>query len=233
MVNANAKVIAQASKMSKSSASSIAAKSKIELFGEALSKFVRSHFDCVEHTAGSNDYFLRNVDLGNGKAMDYRIHFEAHESKDGVRASHKRELYRIDEGKERVVQFGRYKKKLLYPLMNMIIAGRPVKTMKIVVDKALTGKIANAIRSDRSAFKYADGVLTGDVKGVGAIRMVETVRKLKTGKTQLERRLFIDDVLKLEGGQLLKLKNAFVKTGNHRSMKEILAEGDDAVSDLI
>lgn len=234
MVKTNAKAIAQASKMSETAASNAAPKSKIELFGAALNGFVRSHFDCVEHVEGSDDYFLRKVDLGNGKVVDYRIHMEQAPAKDGVRASHKRDLYRIDEdGKERLVQFGLFKKKLLYPLMNMVVAGRPVKAAKIVVDKKLTGKIADFIRSNRKDFVILNGVLYGSVPGVGSIRLVEAVKTLKTGKTQMVRQLFIDDALKLEGGQLVRVKNAFLKTGGHRAMKDILADGNDAVSDLI
>ena len=237
----NAKAIAQASKVSKNTASTAAKaavasapKSKIELFGAALVGYVRSHFDCVEHKAGSNEYFLRGVDLGNGNKIDYRLLIADAPAKEGKRASHKRELYRIDaDGKERLVQFGTFKKKYLYPLMGMVVSGKPSKVTKMVVDKELTGKIADAIRADRKAFALKDGVLSGKVKDVGSFRMVESTKTLKNGKTQLVRQLFIDGVLKLEGGQLGKIKNAFTKVGAHRTMKDILADANDAVADLI
>lgn len=238
MANKNAKAIAQASKVSKNTATATAKaaapKSKIELFGAALVNFVRSNFACVEHKEGSHDYFLRGVDLGNGVKIDYRLSIAEAPAKEGKRASHKRELYRIDaEGKERLVQFGTFKKKYLYPLMGMVVAGKPSKVSKMVIDKELTGKIADAIRADRKSFKLADGVLSGKVKDVGSFRMVETTKTLKNGKTQLVRQLFIDGVLKLEGGQLGKIKNAFTKVGAHRTMKDILADANDAVADLI
>lgn len=209
-------------------------KTKIEQFGEKLVGYVRSNFSCVEHENGSTDYFLRGVDLGTGAKTDYRMYISAASAKEGKRPSHKRELYRIDEnGTERLIQFGSFKKKYLYTLMGMVVAGRPTKSVKMVVDKELTGKIADAIRANRKGFTLADGVLSGNVKGVGTVRMVETKKTLRNGKTQLVRQLFVDDALKLEGGQLGKIKNAFVKTGSHRTMKQIIAEANDAVSDLV
>lgn len=236
-----AKAIAQASKVSKNTVSNAAMaaaasapKSKIELFGAALVGYVRSHFDCVEHKESSNEYFLRGVDLGNGNKSDYRMLITAAPAKEGKRATHKRELYRIDaDGKERLVQFGTFKKKYLYPLMGMVVSGKPTKVTKMVVDKELTGKIAAAIRADRKAFALKDGVLSGEVKDVGSFRMVESAKTLKNGKTQLVRQLFIDGVLRLEGGQLGKIKNAFIKVGARRTMKDILADANDAVSDLV
>ena len=208
-----------------------APKSKLELFGEALNKYVRSHFDCVEKKDGK--VYLRKVDLGKGQ-VDYRVELTACAAKEGKRATQKRNLYRITpEGKELLVQFGNFKKKYLYPLMNMVIAGKLPKSGKMVVDADLTKKIAAAIRADRKAFTLDKGVLAGHVKDVGSIRMVETTRTLKTGKTQLERQLFIDGVLKLEGGQLGRIKNAFTKVGAHKTMKDIMAEAEDVVSDLI
>lgn len=234
----NAKAIAQASKMSKNSASTAAKaavasapKTKLELFGEALNKYVRTHFDCVEKKDGK--VYLRKVDLGKGP-VDYRVELLASAAKEGKRANQKRNLYRItSEGKELLVQFGTFKKKYLYPLMNMVIAGKLPKSGKMVVDAELTKKIAAAIRADRNAFTLDKGVLAGRVKDVGAIRMVETKRTLKTGKTQLDRQLFIDGVLKLEGGQLGRIKNAYTKVGAHKTMKDIMAEAEATVSDLI
>jgi hypothetical protein len=209
-----------------------APKSKIEEFGEALNKFVRANFDkVVEKKDGK--VFLRGVDLGKGKT-DFRIEFTEQELKKGTRKSHKRELYRIDaDGKERLVQFGTFKKKYLYPLMNRCIEGRRPKADKIVINDALTKKIAAAIRADRSKFTLDKGVLAGQVKDVGAVKMVETPVKLKTGKTQIDRQLFIDGKLTLEGGQLGRIMNAFTHRGGHRSVKDVMAEANEIVSDLI
>jgi hypothetical protein len=209
-----------------------APKSKIEEFGEALNKFVRANFDkVVEKKDGK--VFLRGVDLGKGKT-DFRIEFIAQEAKEGKRASHKRELYRIDaDGKERLVQFGTFKKKYLYPLMNYCIAGKRPKADKIVINDELTKKIAAAIRSDRSKFTLDKGVLAGKVKDVGAVKMVETPVALKTGKKQIARQLFIDGKLTLEGGQLGRIMNAFTHRGGHRSVKDVMAEANEIVSDLI
>lgn len=209
-------------------------KTKIEQFGEKLVGYVRTNFSCVEHEKGSTDYFLRGVDLGTGVKTDYRMYIGAASMKKGKRPSHKRDLYRIDDnGTERLIQFGNFKKKYLYTLMGMVVAGKPTKATKMVVDKELTSKIADAIRANRKGFTLADGVLSGNVNGVGTVRMVETKKTLRNGKTQLVRQLFVDDALKLEGGQLGKIKNAFVKTGSHRNMKQIIAEANDAVFDLI
>ena len=209
-----------------------APKSKIEEFGEALNKYVRANFDkVVEKKDGK--VFLRGVDLGKGKT-DFRIEFVAQEAKEGKRASHKRELYRINaDGSERIVQFGTFKKKFLYPLMNYCIAGKRPKADKIVIDDALTKKIAEAIRSDRSKFTLDKGVLAGKVKDVGAVKMVETPVALKTGKKQIARQLFIDGKLTLEGGQLGRIMNAFTHRGGHRSVKDVMAEANEIVSDLI
>lgn len=216
----------------KNTAADKAPKTKLELFGESLNKFVRAHFDeCVEKKDGK--VYLRKVDLGKGP-VDYRIELTACSAKEGKRAIQKRNLYRITpEGKELNVQFGTFKKKYLYPLMNMVIAGKLSKSGKMTVDSELTKKIAAAIRADRKTFVLDKGVLAGRVKDVGAIRMVETKRSLKTGKSQLERKLFIDGVLKLEGGQLGRIKNAFTKVGSHKTMKDIMAEAETVVSDLI
>jgi hypothetical protein len=223
--------LATAAKAAAKAPKSDAPKTKLELFGEALNKYVRAHFDCVEKKDGK--VYLRKVDLGKGP-VDYRVELTACAAKEGKRATQKRNLYRITpEGKELLVQFGTFKKKYLYPLMNMVIAGKLPKSGKMVVDAELTKKIAAAIRADRKAFTLDKGVLAGRVKDVGAIRMVETKRTLKTGKVQLERQLFIDGVLKLEGGQLGRIKNAFTKVGAHKTMKDIMAEAEATVSDLI
>ena len=210
-----------------------APKTKVELFGEALNKFVRANFEtCVEKKDGK--VFLRKVDLGKGPA-DYRVELVAAEHKEGKRASQKRNLYVIGaDGKERLVQFGVFKKKYLYPLMNMVIAGKLTKsTQKLVIDSDLTKKIADAIRADRKAFTLDKGVLAGQIKDIGAVKMTESVRTLKAGKTQLERKLYINGELKLEGGQLGRIKNAFCKTGAHKTMKDIMADAESVVSDLI
>jgi hypothetical protein len=131
------------------------------------------------------------------------------------------------------VQFGTFKKKYLYPLMNRCIEGRRPKADKIVINDALTKKIAAAIRADRSKFTLDKGVLAGQVKDVGAVKMVETPVKLKTGKTQIDRQLFIDGKLTLEGGQLGRIMNAFTHRGGHRSVKDVMAEANEIVSDLI
>lgn len=208
---------------------------KIEIFGVALTKFVKEHLDtCVEHAEGSDSYFLRKVDLGKGPS-DFEMVITAKEAKEGKRASCKRELYRVnaDGSRGRAVQFGVFKKKYLYGLMGMVVSGKVRKVEKMKVDKDLTKKIADAIRADRKAFKLDAGVLTGSVKDLGDIKMVETRKTLKTGKTQLHRQLFVAGKLVLEGGQLGIIKNALVKTGAHRTMKDILADANDAVSDLI
>lgn len=207
--------------------------SKLELFGQSLVAYVRSHADCVEKNENGS-FYLRGVDLGKGPC-DYRLLIEQAEIKEGKRASHKRELYvQLADGKERLVQFGQYKKKYLYPLMGMVVNDKITKgKVKMVIDKELTSKIADAIRADRKAFSLTDGVLAGKVKDVGDIKFVETSKKLKTGKTQLVRQLFVNGDLKLEGAQLGKLKNAFTKLNSHRTMADILADGNDAVSDLI
>lgn len=232
---ASVKAIAQAAaKMSATSTASAAEKSPIERFAIALNTYVRDHFDCVEHKEGSSDYFLRKVDLGKG-ACDYRVKIEKLEAKEGKRAVSKRELYRINpDGSERIVQYGTFKKKYLYNLMMSLVAGKPRKVEKLKIDKDFTRKVAEVIRADRKSFKFENGVLTGKVKDVGAIKLVETVKKLKTGKEQMVRQLFVDGKLTLEGGQLNTIKNAFIHTGaTHRTMKEIMADANDAVSDLI
>jgi len=239
MANKNTKAIAQASKMSKVEASNAVAAvakaplSKLELFGQSLVAYVRAHADCIEKSEDGS-FYLRKVDLGKGP-QDYRLKIEQAEAKEGKRASHKRELYvLLADGKERLVQFGNFKKKYLYPLMGMVVSGKVTKGAgKMVVDPALTKKIAEAIRADRKAFTLADGVLTGKVADVGDIKFTETVKTLKNGKTQLERQLFINGELKLEGGQLGRIKNSFTKIGVHKTMADILADGNDAVSDLI
>ena len=43
----------------------------------------------------------------------------------------------------------------------------------------------------------------------------------------------ISSELKLEGGQLGRIKNAFCKTGAHKTMKDIMADAESVVSDLI
>lgn len=214
-------------------AKATAPKSQLELFGAALVAYVRAHADCIVKNEDST-YSLKGVDLGKG-ANDYRLKIELAEPKEGKRASHKRELYRVlPDGKERLVQFGSFKKKYLYPLMGMVVSGKVTKGAgKMVVDNELTKKIADAIRADRKAFTLANGVLTGKVKDVGDIKFTETSKTLKTGKTQLVRQLFIDGALKLEGGQLGRIKNAFTKLGAHRTMADILKDGNDAISDLI
>lgn len=211
-----------------------APKSKLEMFGEALNKYVRANFENVVKREGDK-VFLRGVDLGKGKT-DFRIEFVAQEAKEGKRASHKRELYRINaDGSERIVQFGTFKKKYLYPLMNYCISGKRPKSTKdrIVIDDKLTKQIAAEIRANRKAFTLDKGVLAGKIKDLGAIKMVETEKKLKTGKVQIDRRLYINGEFKLEGAQLGRIKNAFTHTGGHQNMKAVLAEANEAVSDLI
>ena len=56
--------LATAAKAAAKAPKSDAPKTKLELFGEALNKYVRAHFDCVEKKDGK--VYLRKVDLGKG-----------------------------------------------------------------------------------------------------------------------------------------------------------------------
>lgn len=229
-LNTAAKAAAKTAKAPKAPAAPLT--NKIAIFGDALNKFVRANFaTCVEKKDGK--VYLRNVDLGKGK-VDFRVELEKLPAKEGKRAAQKRNLYRIDaDGKERLVQFGTFKKKYLYPLMNMVISGKMPKSGKMKVDADLTKKIAAAIRADRKAFTLDKGVLAGKIKDLGDIKLVEKEVTLKTGKKQLARQLFVAGKLTLEGGQLGRIKNAFVKDGAHKTMKDIMAEAEATVSDLI
>lgn len=233
-INTVAKATAQTSKMSKTSTTSITAaapKSKFEIFGEGICKYVSDHKDCVSQVEGKQEWILKAVDLGKGPS-DFRVKIEEGVSKSG-RKWCKREMYRINGEKETLVQFGTLKKKYLYKLMLHLVKGDSAR-QKNVLDPVLVKKVASAIRADRSAFKLVDGSITGAIKDVGDIKYTESEKVLKTGKKVQIRQLFIDGALKLEGVQLGSIPNAFKNTGRSaKKMADIMAEGEASIADLV
>lgn len=237
MAKYNAKAAAQAStsKVSKSSSTAIAAaapKSKFEIFGESICKYVSDHSDCIEPVEGKKEWYLRGVKLNGTTATDFHVVIDEGVSKSG-RKWCKRDMYRVVDGAEKLVQFGTLKKKYLYKLMLHLVKGSSAR-VKNVLDPTLVKQIASAIRSNRDAFKSVNGTITGAVKDVGKIKYTETVKALKTGKKIAVRQLFVDDALKLEGVQLGSIPNAFNHRGRGgKKVAELMAEGEASIADLV
>lgn len=228
----NAKVNAQTSKMSKNEIANAApAKSKFELFGEGINKYVAEHRDCVEVIEPNKEWLLKGVNLGKGDC-DFRVKIVEGVSKSG-RPWCKREMYRIAGEKETLVQFGTLKKKYLYKLMLNLVKGNAAH-VKNVINPELVKKIASAIRADRSAFTANDDGFTGAIKDLGNIAYKEIAVTQKCGKVVTERQLFVNDQLTLKGVQLGSIANAFNHVGKPaRKMADLMAEGEATIDDLI
>lgn len=212
--------------MNKNTAKSIAnesAKSKIEIFGEELINFIHDNPDSVTKVSDTEWNVKKD-----GK--EFVMTVEKNFAKSG-RKCFKKTLYRVDGEKRRPVQFGMFRKKLLYKLFLLVEEGHRVGKKKI--DIGMVKSLAEDIRVNKKNYSLDKEDLVGKFNN-DEIRIKNVVKTNKAGKELIMRQLYVNGALATEGCLLNVPMQAFkAKHKSKKSAAEVLAEAEASVEDLI
>lgn len=142
------------------------------------------------------------IDAGTG-AQDYIVKVSSKEGKSG-KTFMKRELVRIENGTEKLVQLGEFKKQYLYGIVKNLISPKVprVKPVRMELNDVLA--LRDEIKKNKTAFSINDkGSLVGHAS-IGDIEIISgAIKPMKNDhKRNFGRKLYVNGVLKHEGSEL-------------------------------
>lgn len=155
-----------------------------------------------------NSWRFPSVEV-DSKVNDYIVKLVAKTGKSGKQFK-KRELYRVVDGAEQMVELGEYKKDYLYKIVHGLTTTKAPRERVMNCDFNEIKAMCAYIKEHKDEFTMTDTTLTGKVPQ-GDFRLeIGHVKPMKNDhKRVFGRQLFINDQLFAEGGGLIFLQKAF------------------------
>lgn len=142
------------------------------------------------------------VDTGSG-AQDYLVKVSSKEGKSGKMFT-KRELYRMENGTEKYVELGEFKKQYLYGIVKNLISPKTPRVPHVRMELQDVLALRDEIKKNKASFSINDkGSLVGHAS-IGDIEIISgAIKPMKNDhKRNFGRKLFVNGVLKHEGSEL-------------------------------
>lgn len=207
-------------------------KHSIEKFGEAALKAVREgKIHATETKTADGKEFSFKADFGRGE-NEYIL---SKETVKGKNETTKRELFVVQNGVRKPIQFGQFKRKYLYALSYRLENGyKNVKAWE-KNDKKFMTELMKDMRANHAAYKKDGNKIVGKCKDQ-IIDLEYNIIKNKAGKNIKKIVLKADGSVKAQGCTCTKLLNAFNSPYKVRSKADPSAKAkiaDESVKDLI
>ena len=142
------------------------------------------------------------IDTGNG-AQDYMVKVSSKQGKSG-KSFMKRELVRIENGAEKVVELGEFKKQYLYGIVKNLVSPKVARPQRTKIPYAEVLALRDEIKKNKDKFHIDEkGALIGKAS-IGDIEIVTgAIKPMKNDhKRNFGRKLYVNGTLIHEGSQL-------------------------------
>lgn len=143
-----------------------------------------------------------NVDTGSGN-QEYMVKVSSKQGKSG-KSFMKRELVRLENGAEKVVELGEFKKQYLYGIVKNLISPKMARPQRIRIPYAEVLALRDEIKKNKANFHINEkGALIGKAS-IGDIEIVTgAIKPMKNDhKRNFGRKLYVNGKLIHEGSQL-------------------------------